>query len=98
MPNPSQEPTATSKAPNEDLKDRGVLCTLKSRLIAKIQNMCISKTGDHIEIKIKVPNPSQEPPASNKAPNKDLEDMDVIGTFKIKIESQNLDQGYTKDQ
>merc|ERR1712112_758672 len=31
-------------------------------------------------------NPSQEPPASSKAPNQDLQDMDVLCTFKIKIE------------
>ena len=34
-------------------------------------------------------NPSQEPPAPIKAPNMDLKDMDVLCTFKIKIESQN---------
>ena len=28
-------------------------------------------------------NPSQEPPVSSKAPNKDLKDMDVLCTFKI---------------
>ena len=43
-------------------------------------------------------NPSQEPPASSKAPNKDLNDMEVLCTFKTKIESQNLDHGYIKDQ
>merc|ERR1711954_297898 len=45
-----------------------------------------------------MPNPSQEPPASSKAPNEDLKDIDVLCTFKIKIESQNLDHGYIKDQ
>ena len=30
--------------------------------------------------------------------NEDLKDMDVICTFKIKIESQNLDHGCMKDQ
>merc|ERR1712025_1429786 len=42
--------------------------------------------------------PCQEPPASSKAPNEDLNDKDVLGTFKIKIESQNLAYGCTKDQ
>ena len=36
---------------------------------------------------IKMPNPSQEPPAPTKALNQDLKDMDVLCTFKIKIES-----------
>ena len=31
-------------------------------------------------------NPSQEPPVSSKAPNQDLKDMDVLCTFKFKIE------------
>ena len=51
--------------------------------------MGVSKTSDHIKIKIKMPNPSQEPLASSKVPNEDLKDMDVLYTFKIKIESQN---------
>ena len=81
--------------------------------------MGVSRISDHIQIKIKMPNPSQElpaqskipiqskikiansnqePPASPKAPNEDLKDMFVLCTFKIKIESQNLDHGYIKDQ
>merc|ERR1712081_73448 len=48
--------------------------------------MGIPKTTDHIQIKIKMPNPSQEPPASSKAPNQDLKDIDALSTFKIKIE------------
>ena len=58
--------------------------------------MGASKTSDHIQIKIKIPNPSQEPPASSKPPNEDLKDMDVICTFKIKIESHNLAYGVPK--
>ena len=60
--------------------------------------MDVSKTIDPIKIKIKFPNPSQELPASSKAPNEGLKDMDVLCTFKIKIESKNLDHGYIKDQ
>ena len=48
--------------------------------------MCVPKTSDHIQINIGMPNPIQEPPASSKAPNEDLKDMDVLCTFKIKIE------------
>merc|ERR1711954_276208 len=57
-----------------------------------------SKTSDHIQINIRIPNPSQEPPASSKAPNQDLKDMDVLCTFKIRIESQNLEYLCTKEQ
>ena len=60
--------------------------------------MGVPKTIDHIQIKIKMPNPSQEPTESSKAPNEDLKDRDDFFTFKIKIDSQNLDHGYIKDQ
>ena len=45
-----------------------------------------------------MPNPSKEPPASSKASYEDLKDMDVLCTFKIRIESQNLDHRCIKDQ
>ena len=60
--------------------------------------MGVSKNSDHIQFKIKMQNPSQEPPASSKAANDDFRDIDVLRTFKIKIESQNWDHGYAKDQ
>merc|ERR1711954_303389 len=70
----------------------------KSRSRAKIWIKGVPKTNDHIQIKIKMQNPSQEPPASSKAPNEVLKDIDVLCIFKIKIESQNLDQRCIKDQ
>ena len=60
--------------------------------------MGVPKASDHIQIKIKMPIPSQDPPGSFKAPNEDLKDLDVLCTFKIKIESQNSAYGCTKDQ
>ena len=60
--------------------------------------MGVSKTSDHSQIKIKIPNPSQEPPAYSKASNEDLKDKDDLCTFKIKIESQYSDYRYNKDQ
>ena len=50
--------------------------------------MGVSKTSDPIKIKIKMPNPSQDPPVSSKAPNEDVKDLYVLCTFKIKLESQ----------
>ena len=70
----------------------------KSRYRAKIWNMDVPKTNDHIQIMIKMSNSSQEPPAPSKAPNEDFNDMDVLYTFKIKIENQYLDHGCVKDQ
>ena len=60
--------------------------------------MVVSKTSDHIQIMINIQHSSQEPPASSEAPNKDLKDIDVLCTFKIKIDSQNLEYGCTKDK
>ena len=35
-------------------------------------------SSNHIQIKIKMPNPSQEPQASFNAPNQELKDMDMF--------------------
>ena len=69
MPNPSQEHPASSKAPNEDLKYMDVLCTFKIKIESQYRNISVSKNSKHIQIKIKMPNPSQEHPAPTKAPN-----------------------------
>ena len=87
MLNPSQRPPAYSKAPNEDLKDMDVLCTFKIKIESQICIRVVSNTSDHIKIKIKIPNPSQSPIASSKAPNQDLKDTNVLCTFKIQIKS-----------
>ena len=60
--------------------------------------MGVQKTNYPIKIKINRSNPSQESPASSKAPDQDLKDMDVLCTFKIKIESKNSEYKWTKDQ
>ena len=48
--------------------------------------MGVTKTSDLIQIKIKMPESSQEPPAPTKDTNKDLKDMDILCTFKFKVE------------
>ena len=60
--------------------------------------MDVPNTSDHIQIMIKMPNPSQESPASFKAQNEDLKDVDVLCTYKTRAGSQNLDHGCIKDQ
>ena len=42
-------------------------------------------------MRIQIPNPGHKPKAFSNPPNQDLEDMDDLCTFKIKIESQNSD-------
>ena len=75
-----------------------LLCTFKIKLESQIQNMAVSKTSDHIQIKIKMLNPSQEPPALTKALNQDSKDINNLCTFKIKVQSKDLDYEYIKDQ
>ena len=70
----------------------------KARWRAGIQIIGFSKTRDCIEMKIKIPSPSQEPPASSQAQNEDLKDMDVLCPFKIKIGRRNFDQWCINDQ
>ena len=73
MPNPSQEPQASSKALIKTKRTWMFFATSKSMQTSKTQNMGLSKMCDHIQTKIKMPNPSQEPPASFKTPNQDIE-------------------------
>ena len=40
-----------------------VLCTFKIKIGNKIQKTGVSKTSDKIKIKIKIPNPGQDPAA-----------------------------------
>ena len=61
---------------------------LKSRYRPKIWKRGLLKTSDHIQIKTKIPNSSQEPPASSKTPNEDLEH----GCIKDQWPYQNQDQ------
>ena len=68
----------------------------KSRKSAKIWNMSLQKSSDHIQIKIKMPNPSQDPPASFKAPNQDFKDMGVLCSFKIKVEPKFRTRDYQR--
>ena len=70
----------------------------KSRYRAKIRNKVALKTSDHNQIKIKMPNPSQEPPASSKAYNQGLNDIDDLCTLKSKIKGQNFKHWCVKDQ
>ena len=60
--------------------------------------MGVSKNNDHNQIKIKMPNQSQEPLVPTKALNQNLKDMDVLCTFKMTIGSQNSEYGCIKDQ
>ena len=87
--NPSQEPPVSSKVPNKNIEDMDVLCIFKTKIESQIWQIGISKPSDHIQIKIKMPNPSQEPPAPTKAPNQYLKDIDALCIFKIKIQAKS---------
>ena len=70
-----------------------VLGTFKIKMESQNLEHDFTKDQYYIQIKIKIPNPSQEPPVSSKASDQGLNDMDILWAFKIKIESQNLDYG-----
>ena len=74
------------------------LCTFKIKIESQNSDHGCVKDQWPYSIKVKMPNPSQETPASSKAQNENLKEMDFLFAFKIKIESQNLDHGYIKDQ
>ena len=57
MPTPRQEPLASSKSPNEDLKDIHMLCTFKIKIESQNMEMGVPKISDPIQIKIKMPKP-----------------------------------------
>ena len=76
--NPSQEPPASSETPNQELNDMDVPSPSNSRQRPEIWNMGVSRTSDHIQIKIKMPNPSHELPVSSKSLSQNLNDMEVL--------------------
>ena len=85
MLNPRQEHPASSKAPNKNLKDINVFCPLKIKIENQNQIMGLLNTSDNIQIKMKMPNPCQEHPASSKVSKEDSMDIDVLYIFNIKI-------------
>ena len=89
MPNQSQEHLASSKAPNQDSEYMDVICTFKIKIYNQNLEHGVSKTSYLIQMKIKMPDPSNEPLASSKAPNQELMDTNALCILKIKIESQN---------
>ena len=68
----------------------------KPRQRAEIWIMVVPKTSDHLKINIRMQISSQEPPVSSIAQNEDLKDMDVLCTFKFKIESKNSGHGVSE--
>ena len=75
-----------------------VLCTFKTKKESQNSAYGLSETSDHSQIKIQIPQPHQELTKSSKAQNEDLMDMDVLCTFNIKRETQNLEYWYIKYQ
>ena len=67
----------------------------KSRQRARIWDIGVSKTSDHIQIKIKMPNLSKEAAASSTGPNQYLKDMDALCTIKLLSEEDEVDKWQT---
>ena len=66
MLNPYKEPLVSSKAPNQYFEDMDSHCTFGMNIESQVRNMDVSETSDHIQVKIKMQNPSQKPPAPIK--------------------------------
>merc|ERR1711954_409437 len=84
---PQLEKSSILQSPNQDLKKIHVLGTFK----IKIDNRGVSKISNHIQTNTEMPNCSLKPPASSKVQIKTQRTL-------VKMESQNLENGYTKDQ
>ena len=90
---PLPETSSIIQGPKSRLKGRGYFfAPSKLRCRAKIFSRGLPKTSEHIQINIKMPNPSQKHPASAKAWNQDLKNMVVLCTFKDQWTYPNQDQ------
>ena len=97
MPNPSQEPPASSKAPNEDLKDKDLLCTFKIKILSQnVDYGCIKDQCPYLN-KYEDAKPKSGTSSILQSPISGLNDMDVLCTSKIKIESQIVEHGCIKN-
>ena len=98
MPKPIQEPQASSKAKNQDLKDMDVLRTFN----IKIE----SQNSEHGCTKDQWPYPNTNPDAKTKSGTPSLlqnqkqylNDVDDLCTYKTKVKSQNLEQRFIKEK
>ena len=59
--------------------------------------MDLWKPSDLLQIKIKISDPSHKHPAFSTAPNQDDKDMDILCTYKAKIEDLKLEIVWNKD-
>jgi len=98
MQNPSQELPVPNKAPTQDLKDMDVPCTFKIKIGSQHSDYECIKDQWPYPYQDKDTKPCQEPPAPTKAPNQDLNYVNVLCTFKMKKEGQNLEYWCIKDQ
>ena len=73
-----------------------VLCTFKIHIEPKFKSLVYQRPVSNIN-QDEMQNLGQEPPASSKATYQDLEDMDGLYNFNLKIESQHSEHGSIKD-
>ena len=90
---PQSGSSSVLQSPKLGLKGHGCSLHLQNQdTRAMIWIIGVSKTSDPIQNKIKIPNSSQEPPASSKALYQDLKEVEVLWTFQIHLESKNFYQ------
>ena len=69
--------------PNQDFKDSMFFAPRKSMKTTKISNIDVSKTNDHIQVRIKFPNPVRKP-LHPPRPQSGLHNMDFFAKSKCK--------------
>ena len=98
MPNLSQKSPVSSKGQNLDFKDMDFLCTFKINIESyNFEHGC---TKDQSPYQNQDQDTKLQSGTSSilQSSNWDLKDMDILCTFKIKIESQDLEHSCTKDK
>ena len=86
------------QSPKSGLKDMDVLCTFKIKIESQNSDHgCLKEQWKRTK-KDQDPKPQSETSSILQTPNEDLKEMGVLCTFKIKIESLNLDHGFIKDK
>ena len=74
--NPNQKLPAYFRSQIKDLHIMNVICTFQIKMEPNLKDD-VSKTSDHIQMKITMLQPSQEPPTSSRVPNEYIKDKNI---------------------
>ena len=98
MPNLRQEFPASFKSPNQGLKNIDVLCTFKIKIVSQNSKHGSTKDQQPYQNQNSEANLKSGPSSLLQTPKLGLKNIDVLCTFKINTEKQNLEHGCINDQ